>query len=305
KIVQQDISRIRLINAKRGQRGSTVVGDRDSECGEQQLPLLGIDADRLKPEAEVMKVDVRESSAGGENLGGGENQSSPQPPMPAGVKADIPEICRKIDAMYEKVLPAIKLYEGGRLLTAQQDRGRPGRHLEEELDRQILRTTREMMGYVKDLAEEVLVMVEYTRTVVLEKYTVEAATRLVEYFGALIRSMSLKLQILLLTMRVRLYTPELTSSLANLRLRSDAVLLQAYPPNIDRLCGDGLGLIFRASLELEERDLNAQLSRVREQLTMYRDAGDEFVQLAGVYRDVMQEIDRVRRDIDSISELRD
>ena len=84
-------------------------------------------------------------------------------------------------------------------------------------DRLLLQTIRGMSEYIFELINEISILVDHTSTLILKGHGKQVVDGLVEYFGGLIESLSLKLHILLLTMELRLYSPKLLDPLSKLR----------------------------------------------------------------------------------------
>ncbi|KAJ2380447.1 hypothetical protein H4S02_006683 [Coemansia sp. RSA 2611] len=101
------------------------------------------------------------------------------------------------------------------------------------------------------------------------------ARGLERYFGGLIDSLSLKLQIIAAEMYHTLYPPE---------------VLQAA----ERL---------RSVLCAREAELAKEQSTLDERLAIYRDAGSEFQEIASAYSAVLRDADQIRRDIARVSQL--
>ncbi|KAJ2144817.1 hypothetical protein IW136_001217 [Coemansia sp. RSA 678] len=103
----------------------------------------------------------------------------------------------------------------------------------------------------------------------------EVARGLERYFGGLIDSLSLKLQIVATEMHHTLYSSE---------------VLQAA----ERLCG---------ILRSREAELAKEQSALDERLAIYRDAGCEFQDIATAYSAVLRDTSQIRRDITRVSQL--
>ncbi|KAJ2162736.1 hypothetical protein GGF46_000461 [Coemansia sp. RSA 552] len=101
------------------------------------------------------------------------------------------------------------------------------------------------------------------------------ARGLERYFGGLIDSLSLKLQIIAAEMHQTLYSPD---------------VLRA----IESLAG-----ILRA----REASLASEQSALDERLAIYRDAGGEFQEIATAYSAVLRATEEIRRDIARIAQL--
>ncbi|KAJ2646537.1 hypothetical protein IWW40_005339 [Coemansia sp. RSA 1250] len=95
------------------------------------------------------------------------------------------------------------------------------------------------------------------------------------YFGRLIESLSLKLQIYVVEMHNVLYSPE---------------VLQAA----ERL---------RGLLSAREAQLAKEQSELNERLSIYRDAGSEFQEIAAAYAAILRDTEQIRRDIARMSQL--
>ncbi|KAJ2451669.1 hypothetical protein EV183_003445 [Coemansia sp. RSA 2336] len=95
------------------------------------------------------------------------------------------------------------------------------------------------------------------------------------YFGGLIESLSLKLQIYVVEMHNVLYSPEVLQAAERLR-----ELLSAR----------------EAQLAKEQTELN-------ERLSIYRDAGSEFQEIAAAYAAVLRDTEQIRKDIARMSQL--
>ncbi|KAJ1733506.1 hypothetical protein LPJ61_001522 [Coemansia biformis] len=103
----------------------------------------------------------------------------------------------------------------------------------------------------------------------------EIAHGLERYFGGLIDSLSLKLQIVAAEMYRTLYAPEVLAAAARLT----------------------------AILRAREAALAKEQSALDERLAIYRDAGCEFQEIALAYTAVLKDSDQIRRDIARVSRL--
>ncbi|ORX68625.1 hypothetical protein DL89DRAFT_181053 [Linderina pennispora] len=103
----------------------------------------------------------------------------------------------------------------------------------------------------------------------------ETAQALESYFGGLIHSLSLKLRIIAADMFNELYSAETVQALESLR-----------------------GL-----LKTEEARLLKEQAVLDEQLAIYREAGEEFQEIAQSYARIVQETQAVRRDMADLQNL--
>ncbi|KAJ2475314.1 hypothetical protein IWW56_005477, partial [Coemansia sp. RSA 2131] len=103
----------------------------------------------------------------------------------------------------------------------------------------------------------------------------DVARGLERYFGGLIDSLSLKLQIVATEMHHTLYSSD---------------VLQAA----ERLC---------SILRSREAELAKEQSALDERLAIYRDAGSEFQDIAAAYSAVLRDTSQIRRDITRVSQL--
>ncbi|KAJ1813302.1 hypothetical protein LPJ75_003246 [Coemansia sp. RSA 2598] len=103
----------------------------------------------------------------------------------------------------------------------------------------------------------------------------EVAQGLEKYFGGLITSLSLKLEIAAAEMHQTLYSPEVSQA-------------------INRLWG---------ILKAQEAKLTKEHAALSERLAIYRDAGAEFQEIAAAYTHVLAETEKVRQDIARVSQI--
>ncbi|KAJ2709187.1 hypothetical protein H4R19_004379 [Coemansia spiralis] len=103
----------------------------------------------------------------------------------------------------------------------------------------------------------------------------EVARGLERYFGGLVDSLSLKLQIVAAEMYTTLYAPEVLAAAS-------------------RLTG---------ILSAREAALAKERSALDERLAIYRGAGSEFQEIALAYTAVLKDSDQIRRDIARVTQL--
>lgn len=103
----------------------------------------------------------------------------------------------------------------------------------------------------------------------------QVAHGLESYFGGLIASLSLKLQLTNATMYKTLYSPKILRALEALH-------------NI---------------MTEKESSLQKERATLEERLAIYRDAGSEFQELASAYSAILNETEQVRQDIARVSSL--
>ncbi|KAJ2345788.1 hypothetical protein GGF43_005134, partial [Coemansia sp. RSA 2618] len=103
----------------------------------------------------------------------------------------------------------------------------------------------------------------------------DVARGLERYFGGLIDSLSLKLQIIAAEMHHTLYSPEVLQAAGRLR----------------------------GILRTREAELAKEQGVLDERLAIYRDAGSEFQEIAAAYSAVLRDTDQIRCDIARVSQL--
>ncbi|KAJ1864771.1 hypothetical protein LPJ73_000195 [Coemansia sp. RSA 2703] len=129
-------------------------------------------------------------------------------------------------------------------------------------------------GYIEELINEYRLVAQITQHAAAHP-VYEAAHGLESYFGGLIISLSLKLEIVAADMHNTLYTPEVARATEELW----------------------------AIMQTHEQKLRKEQSALDERLAIYRSAGSEFEEIASAYSAILAEADQVRLDIERIAQI--
>ncbi|KAJ1721692.1 hypothetical protein LPJ53_003819 [Coemansia erecta] len=129
-------------------------------------------------------------------------------------------------------------------------------------------------GYIEELIDEYRLVTQISRHAAAHP-VYEAAHGLESYFGGLIISLSLKLEIVAADMHTTLYTPEVARAIEELW----------------------------EIMQTHEQRLRKEQSALDERLAIYRSAGSEFEDIAAAYSAILAEADQVRLDIERISRI--
>ncbi|KAJ1663846.1 hypothetical protein IW140_004562 [Coemansia sp. RSA 1813] len=154
--------------------------------------------------------------------------------------------------------------------------GRVSRHCPSDIDGadekwRLLSTHAQYIGELAGEAELLTRLCSHAK----EHPIYEAARGLESYFGGLIDSLCLKLKIIAGDMHQTLYSPSTIKALERLH----------------------------AILKAKETSLKKERSALDERLSIYKDAGNEFQDIASSYAAILKECDQVRGDIAQVSEL--
>ncbi|KAJ2785500.1 hypothetical protein GGI15_001894 [Coemansia interrupta] len=129
-------------------------------------------------------------------------------------------------------------------------------------------------GYIEELINEYRLVTQISQHAAAHP-VYEAAHGLESYFGGLIISLSLKLEIVAADMHSTLYMPEVARAIEELW----------------------------EIMQTHDQKLRKEQSALDERLAIYRSAGSEFEEIAAAYSAILAEADQVRLDIERISRI--